>query len=79
MRDIRVDIQVQDLLVLWSHATTTMEKEKSSGQLAGMICGGCLLIGMGVGWAMGNLRAGLFIGLGAGLLAMAFFLMRKRS
>ena len=56
-----------------------MEKEKSPSQLAGMICGGCMLIGMGIGWAMGNLKAGLFIGLGAGLLAMAFVLMKKRS
>lgn len=56
-----------------------MEKEKSNSQLAGMICGGCMFIGMGIGWAMGNLKVGLFIGLGVGLVAMAIVLMGMRN
>ncbi len=55
-----------------------MDKEKSNSQLGGMICGGCLFIGMGIGWAMGSLRIGLFIGLGVGLVAMAIVLMTMR-
>lgn len=56
-----------------------MEKEKSISQLGGMICGGCLFIGMGIGWAMGSLKVGLFIGLGVGLVAMAIVGMAMRS
>ena len=37
-----------------------MENEQSNGQLAGMVCGGCLFIGMGIGWAMGSLKVGLY-------------------
>jgi mannose/fructose/N-acetylgalactosamine-specific phosphotransferase system component IIC len=55
-----------------------MNKEKSNSQLAGMVCGGCLFIGMGIGWAMGSLKAGLFIGLGVGLLAMALVQLGMR-
>ncbi len=56
-----------------------MEKEKSNSQLGGMICGGCLFIGMGIGWAMGSLKVGLFIGLGVGLVAMAIVGMAMRN
>lgn len=56
-----------------------MDKEKSNSQLAGMVCAGCLFIGMGIGWAMGSLRIGLFIGLGVGLVAMAIVLMSMRN
>ena len=56
-----------------------MEKEKSNSQLGGMICGGCLFIGMGIGWAMGSLKVGLFIGLGVGLVAMAIVVMAMRN
>ena len=56
-----------------------MEKEKSKSELAGMICGGCLFIGMGIGWAMGRMVPGLFIGLGVGLVAMAVILLGARG
>ena len=44
-----------------------MKKDSPSGVL---VPGG-LLLGMGVGFLTGNLLAGLFIGLGGGLLLMA--------
>jgi hypothetical protein len=49
------------------------EKEESKKRWAtsGLFIPACLFIGMGVGWAMGYLVQGMFIGLGAGFLAMA--------
>lgn len=49
------------------------EKEKVSG----MITGGCLLLGMGIGFFAGKLLAGLFIGLGIGVLAGAAYRVRN--
>jgi len=43
-------------LDLHSASFSNMNKEKNTSQLAGMVCGGCLFIGMGIGWAMGSLR-----------------------
>lgn len=40
-------------------------------EASGVFVPACLLIGMGMGWLVGYLVAGLFIGLGAGLLLMA--------
>ena len=54
-------------------------KEKSTSQLAGMVAGGCMFIGMGIGWALGSLKSGLFIGMGVGLVAMAILLMNARK
>ena len=39
-------------------------------ELAGVCVPAGLFMGMGVGWAMGHMVPGLFIGLGAGLLGM---------
>lgn len=44
---------------------------KKGWEASGVLVPAGLLIGMGIGWVFGHLVAGLFIGLGAGLLLMA--------
>ena len=44
---------------------------KSRKGISGVVFVGCLLLGMGIGFAVGNVVVGLFIGLGVGFLAMA--------
>lgn len=52
-----------------------MAKKKASKekQNSGIVIGGCLLLGMGVGLLVGQVAAGLFIGLGGGMIAAYFF------
>ena len=50
--------------------TDETEKEKNKWEIAGLCIPAGLFIGMGIGWAYGNLTPGMFIGLGAGFLAM---------
>ena len=50
-------------------------KKNPRRSAAGSLVGAGLLIGMGVGWALGYLVQGLFIGLGVGLLAYAIVMM----
>ena len=45
---------------------------------AGLMIGGGLLIGMGVGFLINNIVAGLFIGIGCGLVGGALVSMRAR-
>ena len=47
------------------------EKSKRLWSISGLFIPAGLLIGMGIGWALGYLVQGLFIGLGTGFLAMA--------
>ncbi|MBP6392105.1 MAG: hypothetical protein KA175_18345 [Flavobacteriales bacterium] len=54
------------------------ERDRNA-EIGGLICAGCLFIGMGIGWVLGNLRSGLFIGLGVGLLGMALIRFRKQN
>ena len=46
-------------------------QQKKGWEASGVFVPACLLIGMGVGWLAGHLVAGLFIGLGVGMLLMA--------
>lgn len=46
------------------------DKVKSRWEVSGIFIPGCLFIGMGVGWALGQFVVGLFIGLGAGFVLM---------
>ncbi len=50
---------------------------KEKDKVAGMLTGGCLLLGMGIGFFFGKLLAGLFIGLGVGVLAGAAYRARN--
>ncbi len=49
----------------------TVKKTKEEDDRSGLFVPAGILMGMGFGFAFGNLVAGLFIGLGAGFLAMA--------
>ena len=51
--------------------TDESEDSKRKWEASGLFIPAFLLIGMGTGWALGYLVQGLFVGLGAGLLAMA--------
>lgn len=51
--------------------------KKEKDKVAGMLTGGCLLLGMGIGFFFGKLLAGLFIGLGVGVLAGAAYRVRN--
>ena len=54
------------------------KKDKDSRMVAGGLCVTAgILIGMGVGFALGEFVAGLFIGLGAGFLAFALIMILK--
>ena len=57
------------------------EKEKRSKKMeaGGLVFVGCLVIGMGVSFALDNMPVGLFIGLGAGFIAMAIIRFRTDS
>jgi hypothetical protein len=43
---------------------------KNKWEVAGVCIPAGLFIGMGIGYAMGNMVSGMFIGLGAGFLCM---------
>ena len=46
------------------------EKPRNRWEVSGVFIPGCLLIGMGIGWAFDHLVVGLFIGMGVGFLLM---------
>ncbi len=55
----------------------TENNEKHNEKVTGLLIGGCLLLGMGVGFFIDKMVAGLFIGLGVGLLASAAYRVRN--
>ena len=50
---------------------------KEKNKLAGALFLGCMFIGMGIGYIMHDLRAGMFIGMGVGFLAGAAYRVRN--
>ncbi|MBN1856519.1 MAG: hypothetical protein JW846_06150 [Dehalococcoidia bacterium] len=52
------------------------EESKKKWETAGLCVPGFLFLGLGIGWALGYMIPGLFIGLGAGLLALAVVRMK---
>ena len=46
------------------------QESKRSG-ISGLVFVGCLILGLGVGFLIGNVAAGFFVGLGVGFIAMA--------
>lgn len=60
-----------------NYTMEVQDNSKEKDKVAGMITGGCLLLGMGVGFFIGKLLAGLFIGLGIGVLAGAAYRVRN--
>ena len=57
------------------------EESKRAWSVGGVCVPGGLLLGMGIGWALGHLVPGLLAGLGVGFLGMAVVvaLMRPRA
>ena len=57
------------------------EESKRAWSVGGVCVPGGLLLGMGIGWALGHLVPGLLAGLGVGFLAMALVvaLMRPKG
>jgi len=45
----------------------------------GLLVGGGLLLGMGVGFFINNIPGGMFVGLGAGLIAWAVVALNKKK
>ena len=48
--------------------TGDKEKAKSRNEVTGYIFVGCIVTGMGISFALGNMPVGLFIGLGVGFI-----------
>ncbi len=53
-------------------------KKSKKNDAAGIFVPAGLLIGMGVGFLLGNLVAWLFLGLGLGFLTMALIKLKKK-
>lgn len=47
------------------------EKRKNARKVGGLLFVGCMFIGMAAGWYFGNLKTGLFAGMGIGFVLMA--------
>jgi hypothetical protein len=61
---------------------TEEQKDKARNrrwEAGGVLIPAGLFIGMGIGWALGYLVQGMFIGLGAGFLGMALVYLFKRD
>ena len=54
------------------------EKTDFSYGIGGIFVPACIFIGLGIGYLLNNLYAGLFIGLGAGLAAFGLSLLLKK-
>jgi hypothetical protein len=46
------------------------KKERSRSGNSGLIFVGCLILGLALGFIIGNVAGGLFVGLGVGFIAM---------
>jgi len=51
--------------------TDEKEETKKKWEISGLCIPAGLFMGMGIGWALGYLVQGMFVGLGAGFLGMA--------
>ena len=54
---------------------TKSEEQKKQWGIAGVAIPGGLLLGMGVGFLIGNVTAGMFIGLGGGFIVMLIVML----
>ncbi|MEZ5084592.1 MAG: hypothetical protein R2750_14300 [Bacteroidales bacterium] len=52
------------------------EKNKANYKSGGIIFVGCMFIGMGIGYFLGELQTGLFLGMGVGFIVMGFLTIR---
>jgi len=57
--------------------TEDKEKSKKRNEVPGYFFVGCVVTGMGISFALGNMPVGLFIGIGVGFITMG--LMRFKA
>lgn len=49
------------------------------GNVGGLLFAGCMFIGAGIGFIVGNVKAGAALGMGIGFLVMAAFWMKYKK
>jgi Na+-transporting NADH:ubiquinone oxidoreductase subunit NqrD len=54
-------------------------KQKKYKDISGLVFVGCVVIGMGISFAINTMPVGLFIGVGVGFLMMALIRHRTRN
>ncbi len=81
--NLRSTVAARELITVPLNSDSDREEKKSEipWDVAGPVVPGCLLLGMGIGFLIDELVAGLFIGLGVGIILMTLLtvLMRERS
>jgi hypothetical protein len=55
------------------------EQESSRKEVGGLIFVGCLLLGLAIGFLIGNMAVGIFGGLGVGFIAMGIALVSGKK
>ena len=54
------------------------DKKQKKEDSSGLFIPGCLLLGIGIGFLIGEIPAGTLIGLGVGFILMAIFKLSKK-
>ncbi|MCF8369771.1 MAG: hypothetical protein K9G76_12095 [Bacteroidales bacterium] len=55
------------------------EQTKNNYKNSGFIFSGCMFIGLGIGFYLGNVAMGVLFGMGVGFLAMGIINLKKKS
>ncbi|MCB0428661.1 MAG: hypothetical protein H6585_09530 [Flavobacteriales bacterium] len=58
--------------------TSDKTKRPSPYGIGGIVFVGCMFLGMGIGIALGSKQIGMYIGMGAGFVAMALVTQLRR-
>jgi len=51
------------------------ETQKTTIKVGGLLFVGCMFLGMAAGWYFGNMKIGMFSGMGLGFIMMAVVIM----
>ncbi len=51
------------------------ETQKTTRKVGGLLFVGCMFLGMAAGWYFGNMKIGMFSGMGLGFIMMAVVIM----
>jgi len=55
------------------------DKKSAAQKAGGLLFTGCLMLGMATGWYFGDIKIGLFGGMGVGFVLMAIVIMSAAS
>ena len=55
------------------------ENNRNSYKTWGVLMPGCMFIGLGLGYVLGNVATGMFIGMGVGFILIGIMSMKKES